>query len=276
MDIVGELAASSPVGSHDEDVFLPPDRTIRQPETIGGHILFIFFPGVLCDRDGFTVNTAGRGIEGHFPDVALAHPGDIRDLPAVFGSAGIPGGRRRTGRHRLGRTQDVSGFLTEGNAPQVHAASPVAAEVEIPTVRRPDGTPVHMSILCDGNRLASRGRQGPDVSLTGPPPGGVFDRPVGNPLAVRRPARLHRVAFDDEAPLAAVDINRPELALGQPPFRPGASHAFGCDDNFTSVGRPGRLEAEVGQPSNRLASRTHQEDPTAIPFRSKRYLTPIG
>ena len=49
-----------------------------------------------------------------------------------------------------------------------------------------------------------------------------------------------------------------------PDLRP--HNIFGGTDDFLPVGGPGRIVAEVGEPSDRLAGGTHQKDAPTVPL----------
>src|SRR5205823_8530850 len=97
----------------------------------------------------------------------------------------------------------------------------------------------------------------PDVPLRGL----LGDRPEGDPVAVRRPARLDRVAGEELPLLAGCDVDRPELRDAG--SREWLVDGFGRDDDLLSVGRPGGVLPDIRKPPDRLARRTHDEDAAA-------------
>ena len=108
-------------------------------------------------------------------------------------------------------------------------------------------------------------RDRPQVAL----PAGAHP-PVGDALAVRRPAGLHRV---DRGPLRETSLrsgrerDRDELTEAGPRVGPDGIDAARAVDDLAAVGRPGRAEAVVGHPPHGLAARAHHEDPAAVAVR---------
>ena len=157
----------------------------------------------------------------------------------------------------LRRAARLSGLLVDRDPPEVHAAAAVAREVERLPIRRPDRVPVDRWIVCHGNRRAAGRGNRPDVPLRGLP----RNRPERDPVAVRRPARLDRVAGEELPLLAGRDVDRPELRDAG--SREWLVDGFGRDDDLLSVGRPGGVLPDVRKPPDRLARRTHDEDAAA-------------
>src|SRR4030095_12874707 len=91
------------------------------------------------------------------------------------------------------------------------------------------------------------------------------DRPVRDPIPVRRPARLDGVAGEELPLLTAGDLDGPELRQSGPAER--ILDRLRSDDDPFSIRRPGGVVADVGQPADRLASRAHDEDAAAAAVR---------
>ena len=193
-------------------------------------------------------------------------------MPAVPGDAQVaaPAGRCR---HRFGIPEDLAGLLVNRRPPEVHRAVAVAREVQVVTVGRPDGIPVHGGVIRDRDRTAPRGTRGrdrPDVALTA----AGRDRPVGDAMSVGGPVRLDRVSIRDRAFRAGRDVDGPEPARGLPGQR--RADALIRNGDLVSIGGPGRVEAEVSQPADGFARGAHQEDAATFPFRPERDLAPVG
>src|SRR5207244_5046697 len=139
--------------------------------------------------------------------------------------------------------------LVDGDPPEVHDAAAVAREVEVASVRRPDRVPVDGRILRDGDRVTAGGGHRPYVALAR-----GEASPVRDPVTVRRPLRLRRVAAalrHQPALLARRDLHDPDLASAPPPFR--ARDPRAREGDLLSLRPPGGMATELREPPPGLA-----------------------
>ncbi len=217
----------------------------------------------LAGRSG---DSPGGGIEGRDADRGADVAVDERDPSAVRRCREVAHPARRR-RDRFRRAERTTGRRVEVDPPEVHRPAPGAREEEGPAVPGPLRAPVDVRVREEthgggGVRLRAVGGDREEV----PGGRGVVEAPEGDPLPVRRPARLDGVVGGEEPPLARLDLHRPERARGGSGER--APELLSGDRELPAVRGPGRVVALVGDLPRRLARRAHHEDPAAGALRA--------
>src|SRR5450759_2432899 len=105
--------------------------------------------------------TGGFGMPAETSTFFQVAPPTRRGGPPVFADSAD----RTRRRHGLGLTLAPARRGIDADAPQVHAAAPLAREVQPTAVGRPHGIPVHRRIMGDRHRRAARRGNHPDVCL---------------------------------------------------------------------------------------------------------------
>src|SRR5881628_2167420 len=92
---------------------------------------------------------------------------------------------------------------------------------------------------------------------------------ISNPISVRRPVGLYRIFFRDQPLFSRGDIYRPDSTV-RITSDGWIQRTFVSTGDLFTIRRPSRIETEIRQTLDTLASRSHQEYATTISFGTKR------
>ncbi len=215
------------------------------------------------DRNRFAQGLPRRRVEGQTLDVHRHEGGAVGDPFSVGGDARV-GEETRRRRDRLWLPLRAAGALVHPDPPEIHAAAPVAREVE-QAVPRPERAPVGRRAAREGYRLAAGSRDRPETHL----PRTRETPHADDPSAARRPGRLNGVPDPEATKVAGFQMDHAEPTFALPVHR-HELYVLRREDNLLPVWRPRGVEARVRHPPHPLAGPSHDEKAPSLPLGPER------